>query len=49
MQDFIQEKLDGKIENFAIFDFKSLNGSDQFGCPGRENRIPWGYEVKLEK
>ena len=35
LQDFIQEKLDGKIKDSAIFDFKSLNGSDQFGCPGR--------------
>ena len=35
VQDFIREKLDGKIGNFAAFDFKSLNGSDQFGCPGR--------------
>ena len=35
LQDFIQEKLDGKIGNFATFDFKSLNGSDKFGCSGR--------------
>ena len=48
MQDFIQEKLDGKIKDSAIFDFKSLNGSDQFGCPGRREPDPEGNEVKLK-
>ena len=35
LQDFIQEKLDGKLDNIRTFDFKSLRGDDKFGCPGR--------------
>ncbi len=33
--DFIQEKLDGKLDNIRTFDFKTLRGDDKFGCPGR--------------
>lgn len=33
--DFIQEKLNGQLDNIRTFDFKSLRDSDKFGCPGR--------------
>ena len=35
LQDFIQEKLDGKLNNIRTFDIKTLRGDDKFGCPGR--------------
>ncbi len=33
--DFIQEKLNGNIDNIRDFDFKTLRESDKFGCPRR--------------
>ena len=33
--DFIQEKLNGKLDNIRTFDIKTLRGDDKFGCPGR--------------
>ena len=33
--DFIREKLDGDLERIRTFDFKSLRGSEKYGCPGR--------------
>lgn len=35
IQEFIQEKLNGEIDNFKSFDFKTLRNSEKFGCPGR--------------
>lgn len=35
LQDFVQEKLDGKLDNIRTFDLKTLRGDDKFGCPGR--------------
>ena len=33
--DFIREKLDGELDRLGTFDFKSLQDSEKFGCPGR--------------
>ena len=33
LQDFIQEKLDGKLDNIRTFDIRTLRGDDKFGCP----------------
>lgn len=35
LTDFIQEKLNGNIDNIRTFNFKTLRDSDRFGCPGR--------------
>ena len=32
---FIREKLNGKLDELLTFDFKTLRGSEAFGCPGR--------------
>ena len=32
---FIQEKLNGKLDEILTFDFKTLRESEDFGCPGR--------------
>ena len=33
--DFIQKKLDGKLDNIRTFSIKTLRNDDKFGCPGR--------------
>ena len=33
--DFIQEKLDGKLDNIRTFSIKTLRNDNKFGCPGR--------------
>ena len=35
LQAFIQEKLNGNLDEILTFDFKTLRESAQFGCPGR--------------
>ena len=35
IREFIQEKMNGDIDNFKTFDFKTLRNSEKFGCPGR--------------
>lgn len=35
LQNFIQEKLDGKLDNIRTFDIKMLRDDDKFGCLGR--------------
>ena len=35
LQDFIQEKLKGDLDEILTFDFKTLRESEKFGCPGR--------------
>ena len=32
---FIQEKLNGRLDDILTFDFKTLRESEKFGCPGR--------------
>ena len=35
LREFIQEKLNGKLDELLTFDFKTLRDSEKFGCPGR--------------